>query len=67
MPKENEVLKLNYEVNAYVDKNGEMKEALNYYVEHPVLKIKIQLKPNDYTARELLNSMVDGGLIEKGE
>lgn len=59
-------IELKYSVNQYTDKNGEVKQALNYYVEHPQLGIKLQLKPNDYTGREILEAMVNQGLIEKG-
>ena len=59
-------IELKYSVSNYTDRNGETKQALNYYVEHPDIGIKLQLKPNDYTGREILESLAKAGLISKG-
>lgn len=56
--------KLYVERNEYVDSHtGELKEALNYYVLYG--EIKIQLRPADFTGREILNLMVNQDLIKE--
>lgn len=62
-----EKIALQYEVNSYIDKQGNTREARNYYIEYPNLKIRIQLRPNDFTGRELLDSLVEQGLLEQGK
>jgi hypothetical protein len=55
---------LYYEIKEYLDKNtGEVKKAYNIYVKYN--GIKIQLRPNDYTGREIINLMIEQGLLEK--
>ena len=59
MPK---ITELKKEVQSYTDKTtGEIKEAINYYVDYQ--GIKVQLRPADFTGREILNVMVATGLI----
>ncbi len=55
---------LYYEVNQYLDKNtGEVKNAYNLYVRFN--GIKVQLRPNDFTGREIINLMIEQDLIER--
>lgn len=55
---------LYYEVNDYLDKNtGEVKKAYNLYVKYN--GIKVQLRPNDFTGREIINLMIQQDLFDK--
>lgn len=52
---------LKYEINEYTDKNGEKRQAVNFFVEidaGAVGMIKVQLRPTDYTGKELLEKVL---------
>lgn len=61
-------MKIYYEKQNYTDKNtGEVKQAINYYVLHPELNIRLRMNPNDFTTREILIQLVESGNIESIE
>ena len=56
-------LDLKHEVKQYVAKNtGEVKEAINYYVDVPFgsVSIKVQVRPTDFTGQEILTNYFVG-------
>jgi len=54
------MLELKREIEQYTAKDGTRKDAVKYYVEVALgtTILKVQLKPVDYTGREILDSIL---------